>query len=71
MDLTAIYRSHYYGQRALGNLIGLAHLLSYVRKQADLEVGRLTCISTDATLDLKAWGSVAAPSEALLAKIDV
>src|SRR5690606_18205446 len=28
LDLTAIYRSHYYAERALGNLIGLAQLQS-------------------------------------------
>jgi hypothetical protein len=69
VDLTAIYRSHYYAQRALGNLIGLTHLLSFVAEQSNLDVGRLTCISTDATLDLKSWGGVPA-GNALLAKID-
>jgi hypothetical protein len=41
VDLTAIYRSHYYAQRALGNLIGLAHLLSFVAEQSGLKVGQL------------------------------
>lgn len=70
VDLTAIYRSHYYAQRALGNLIGLTHLLSFVAEQAGLEVGQLTCISTDATLDFQHWGGVPA-GKALLAQIDV
>jgi hypothetical protein len=70
VDLTAIYRSHYYVQRALGNLIGLTHLLAFVAEQAELEVGQLTCISTDATLDFKNWGGVPA-GEALLLQIDV
>lgn len=69
VDLTAIYRSHYYAQRALGNLIGLTHLLSFVAEQADLEVGQLTCISTDATLDFENWGGAPA-GRALLAQID-
>jgi hypothetical protein len=70
VDLTAIYRSHYYAQRALGNLIGLAHLLTFVAEQADLDVGQLTCISTDATLDFENWGGAPA-GRALLAQIDV
>jgi len=69
VDLTAIYRSHYYAQRALGNLIGLTHLLTFVAEQSGLEVGRLTCISTDATLDLENWGGIPA-GKALLAQIE-
>jgi hypothetical protein len=69
VDVTAIYRSHYYCQRALGNLIGLGHLLGYVADQAELDVGSLTCISTDATLDYPSWGGVAAGAE-LLSRFD-
>ena len=65
VDLTAIYRSHYYAQRALGNLIGLSHLLTYVAEQAGVEVGRLTCISTDAYLDFENWGGVPAGRDRL------
>ena len=60
VDLTAIYRSHYYAQRALGNLIGLTHLLTFVAEQAGIEVGRLTCVSTDANLDFENWGGAPA-----------
>lgn len=56
LELTAIYRSHYYVQRALGNLIGLAQLMRFVALEAGLKVGRLTCISTDAHLDVENWG---------------
>lgn len=57
VDLTAIYRSHYYCQRALGNLIGLSQLLQFVAKESNLTPGTLTCISTHAVLDLKpSWG---------------
>lgn len=56
VHLTAIYRSHYYCQRALGNLIGLGQLLSFVAGEAELGIGTLTCVSTHAVLDLKAWG---------------
>jgi hypothetical protein len=56
LELTAIYRSHYYLQRALGNLVGLTHLMRFVALEAGLKVGRLTCISTDAHLDVEFWG---------------
>ncbi|MBC3932626.1 thymidylate synthase family protein [Undibacterium curvum] len=58
VNLTAIYRSHHYCARALGNLVGLARLLNFVAKEAELEVGQLTCISTFATLDTSTWGGV-------------
>lgn len=51
IDLTAIYRSHHYAERALGNLIGLAQLQQYVATEAGYETGTLTCISTYAKLD--------------------
>lgn len=58
LDLTAIYRSHHYCERALGNLIGLARLQKYVAEQATLDQGILTCISTHAELDLGSWGGI-------------
>lgn len=51
LELTAIYRSHYYAERALGNLIGLAQLQDYVATESGFEVGTMTCISTYAILD--------------------
>jgi hypothetical protein len=56
--LTAFYRSHYYVQRALGNLLGLAHLQNFVAEQAGLAVGPLVCISSMAQLDVSSgqWG---------------
>lgn len=51
LDLTAIYRSHYYAERALGNLIGLAQLQEYVAKESGFEAGVMTCVSTYAKLD--------------------
>lgn len=68
VEVTAIYRSHYYGARALGNLVGLSHLLSFVASQSGLTAGSLTCISTHAVLDYKAWGGNVAGS-ALLNKL--
>lgn len=51
LEMTAIYRSHYYAERALGNLIGLAQLQRYVANESGFEQGPLTCISTYAKLD--------------------
>ncbi|RJG11712.1 hypothetical protein [Massilia cavernae] len=65
VNLTAIYRSHHYCARALGNLVGLARLLDFVATEAELEVGRLTCISTLATLDASTWGGLAATRKLL------
>ncbi|WP_199958606.1 hypothetical protein [Delftia sp. S65] len=58
VDLTAIYRSHHYCARALGNLLGLAQLLSFVARESHLEVGMLSCLSTHAELDVSEWGGV-------------
>lgn len=58
LNMTAIYRSHYYCERALGNLLGLSQLLSFVAKEAGVKVGTLTCVSTHAKLDTSAWGGV-------------
>ncbi len=49
--LTALYRSHYYVQRALGNLLGLSQLLFFVANEAGLEPGELVCHSSFAYLD--------------------
>lgn len=53
--LTAIYRSHYYMLKALGNLLGLAQLLLFVARETGLHVGPLVCHSTSAVLDMDNW----------------
>jgi len=50
--LTALYRNHYYVERALGNLIGLSQLLFFVAKESGLQPRGLVCHSTFARLDL-------------------
>lgn len=65
VNLTAIYRSHSYCSRALGNLLGLAQLLSFVAKESELAVGTLTCLSSHAELDERNWGGVAATRDIL------
>jgi hypothetical protein len=57
VHLTAIYRTHFYCQRALGNLKGLAQLLNFVAAESEIDIGTLTCISTLACLDLESWTS--------------
>jgi hypothetical protein len=56
--LTALYRSHYYIQKALGNLLGLARLQAFVCEQVKVEPGPLVCMSTYATVETesKRWG---------------
>jgi hypothetical protein len=51
VTLTAMYRYHYYIQRALGNLLGLAQLLAFVAHEVGVGVGPLICHSTYAVLD--------------------
>lgn len=50
LSLTAVYRSHDYFQKALGNFVGLGRLLAYVCGRTGHEVGSLTCVSTYAFL---------------------
>lgn len=59
--LTALYRSHWYVQRTLGNLFGLAHLQHFVATEAGVQLGPLVCISSMAMLDVQAkkWGKAA------------
>lgn len=61
VDMTAVYRSHTYCSRALGNLIGLGRLLHFVASETELEVGVLSCLSTHAELDLEEWGTLGKP----------
>lgn len=49
--LTALYRSHYYVARALGNFLGLAALQAFVCDETKLIPGPLLCVSSYAKLD--------------------
>jgi hypothetical protein len=68
VDLTAVYRSHHYGRRALGNLIGLSQLQAFVATESGHTPGVLTCVSTLAHLDVGAFGGVVG-TNALLARL--
>lgn len=65
IDLTAVYRSHHYAQRALGNLVGLSHLMQFVGKESGYQPGVLTCVSTLAHLDVGSFGGVGATTALL------
>jgi hypothetical protein len=54
VSLTALYRTHFYVEKTLGNLLGLGQLLSFVADEAGLTVGTLVCHSTMAQLDTAA-----------------
>lgn len=49
--LTALYRSHSYVARALGNFLGLADLQAFVCEETGLAPGPLVCVSTYARLE--------------------
>jgi thymidylate synthase len=49
--LTALYRSHTYVARALGNFLGLASLQAFVCDETKLDPGPLVCVSTYARLE--------------------
>jgi thymidylate synthase len=50
LSLVAVYRSHDYFQKALGNFVGLTRLLRFVCQHSNMTPGSLTCLSTYATL---------------------
>ena len=52
LDLTVMYRNHFYVEKLLGNLIGLGRLMQFVAAEAELHPGALTVISTHAKVDL-------------------
>ena len=65
LDLTAMYRSHDYCARALGNLLGLSRLLRFVANESGLAAGTLSCLSTHAELEFSSWGGPASGKELL------
>jgi hypothetical protein len=66
LRLTAFYRSHWYVERALGNLIGLARLQCFVASASGAKVGPLTIIAAEAVLDLTGKTRNAQKTRALL-----
>ena len=47
---TAVYRSHYYHDKAYGNFVGLSRLMELVAAECELLTGSLVVVSTDARI---------------------
>lgn len=69
LHMIAVYRSHFYISKALGNLVGLGRLLHFIAREAGTEAGTMTIHSTHAALDVgerndkrcsQPWGKAAA-----------
>lgn len=71
ISLTAIYRSHFYVERALGNLLGLARLQSFVAQTAGGTVGPLTVHAVSAVLESAAGGADRKAVASFLADVNV
>lgn len=71
LRLTAFYRSHFYLERALGNLVGLARLQQFVAAEAGCSSGPLTLIASEARLESGLGSAKAAEVHAFLAKLGV
>jgi hypothetical protein len=58
LDITVLYRKHFYVERTLGNLIGLGYLLGFLSRETGLRPGVLLCVSNVAQLETKRgrWG---------------
>lgn len=67
LRLTAFYRSHWYIERALGNLLGLARLQWFVAHSAGAKVGPLTIVAAEAVLDVSSSNRKANDTRAMLA----
>jgi len=65
VHVSAMYRAHHYATRALGNLVGLSQLQSFLAKESGFGVGTLTCLSSLAHLDVEAFGGPKATTEFL------
>lgn len=66
LRLTGFYRSHWYVARALGNLIGLARLQTFVARSVGTKVGPMTIVASEAVLDVSAARRPAAATRAML-----
>ena len=52
LSMTAVYRSHDYFRKALGNLVGLSRLLEFVAARTGHAGGTITCVSSYAFVDV-------------------
>ncbi|WP_210251602.1 hypothetical protein [Agrobacterium sp. ICMP 6402] len=70
LNLTVMYRNHYYIEKLLGNLIGLGRLMDFVAREGEVELGSLTVISTHAVIDQPGKTTKRPDIEKLLADFD-
>lgn len=69
--LTAFYRSHFYLERALGNLVGLARLQQFVAKETGASAGPLTLVAAEARLESELGATKAAGVTEFLSKFGI
>ncbi len=50
LNMLAIYRSHDFIERAYGNYLGLAYLMGFICDQTGYTLGRLSCLSSHASI---------------------
>lgn len=50
LNLLAVYRNHDFIQRAYGNYLSLGYLMEFVCEQTGHKMGRLTCLSSHASI---------------------
>ncbi|WP_164830061.1 hypothetical protein [Sinorhizobium medicae] len=70
LNLTVMYRNHYYVEKLLGNLIGLGRLMDFVSREGQVELGSLTVVSTHAVIDQPGKTTKRSDIEKLLADFD-
>jgi hypothetical protein len=51
LNLIAFYRDHEFVEKALGNYVGLGHLLEFVCEQTETKAGAIVCISLRARIE--------------------
>ncbi len=70
LNLTVMYRNHYYIEKLLGNLVGLGRLMNFVAREGEVDLGSLTVISTHAVIDQPGKATKRTDIEKLLADFD-
>lgn len=51
INLVAVYRNHYFFERAYGNYLGLSRLLEFICKESNCSIGDLCILSTHGVLE--------------------
>lgn len=51
LHMAAIYRSHFFVERAYGNYVGLGRLLGFLCEETGAHIGELVCISSSAQIE--------------------